>query len=207
MPWFMIHWTRSSPACLCGTPSEYPTIVVSAAPMLAGKLEGKTVDLISVFEGVARSRSADGSEGTQALRIAPVRDAAPVRNVYANSMNCVTEALVSACPKRHHPGGPCRRRRLAKEAGMKIMQLFEKDIKPRDIATLAAFKNAIAVDMALGCSTNTFSTSRPLPTKRASRWISICLTPSSKKTPNLCKLSPAGAHHIEDLDAAGGIQA
>ena len=90
---------------------------------------------------------------------------------------------------------------------MKIMQLLKKDIKPRDIATLAAFKNAIAVDMALGCSTNTVL---HIPAIAHEAGIKVDLdlfNTLSKKTPNLCKLSPAGAHHIEDLDAAGGIQA
>jgi dihydroxy-acid dehydratase len=90
---------------------------------------------------------------------------------------------------------------------MKIMQLLKKDIKPRDIATLAAFKNAIAVDMALGCSTNTVL---HIPAIAHEAGINLDLglfNEISKKTPNLCKLSPAGVHHIEDFDAAGGIQA
>jgi len=99
------------------------------------------------------------------------------------------------------------RQRLAKQAGMKIMDLFKKNIRPRDIATLAAFKNAIAVDMALGCSTNTVL---HIPAVAHEAGIKLDLdlfNQISEKTPNLCKLSPAGHHHIEDLDAAGGIQA
>ena len=90
---------------------------------------------------------------------------------------------------------------------MKIMELLKKNIKPRDIATLAAFKNAIAVDMALGCSTNTVLHIPAIAHEAGIKLDLDLFNEISAKTPNLCKLSPAGAHHIEDLDAAGGIQA
>jgi dihydroxy-acid dehydratase len=187
-----------------------PTIVVSGGPMLAGKLEGKTVDLISVFEGVGKVKA-----GRMPLKeLKDLEDCAcpgcgSCSGMYtANSMNCVTEALGLGLPGNGTIlAVHAARRRLAKEAGMKIMQLLKKDIKPRDIATLAAFKNAIAVDMALGCSTNTVL---HIPAIAHEAGIKVDLdlfNTLSKKTPNLCKLSPAGAHHIEDLDAAGGIQA
>jgi len=99
------------------------------------------------------------------------------------------------------------RMRLAKEAGMKIMELLKKNIRPRDIATLAAFKNAIAVDMALGGSTNTVLHLPAIAHEAGIRLDLDLFNQIGAKTPNLCKLSPAGAHHIEDLDAAGGVQA
>jgi dihydroxy-acid dehydratase len=126
----------------------------------------------------------------------------------ANSMNCVTEAIGLGLPGNGTIlAVHAARRRLAKEAGQKIMQLLKKGIKPREIATLAAFRNAIAVDMALGCSTNTVL---HIPAIAHEAGIDLDLdifNEISKKTPNLCKLSPAGVHHLEDLDAAGGVQA
>jgi dihydroxy-acid dehydratase len=187
-----------------------PTIVVSGGPMLAGKLEGKTVDLISVFEGVGKVKVGRmAQKELKALEDCACPGCGSCSGMYtANSMNCVTEALGLGLPGNGTIlAVHAARRRLAKEAGMKIMQLLKKDIKPRDIATLAAFKNAIAVDMALGCSTNTVL---HIPAIAHEAGIKVDLdlfNTLSKKTPNLCKLSPAGAHHIEDLDAAGGIQA
>ena len=126
----------------------------------------------------------------------------------ANSMNCVTEALGLGLPGNGTiPAVHAARRRLAKQAGMQIMSLVKKGITPKDIATLNAFKNAIAVDMALGCSTNTVL---HIPAIAHEAGITLKLdlfNDISKKTPNLCKLSPAGPHHLEDLDMAGGIQA
>jgi dihydroxy-acid dehydratase len=126
----------------------------------------------------------------------------------ANTMNCMTEALGMGLPGNGtilavHSA----RIRLAKKAGIKILELLTKNIKPRNIAKLDAFKNAIAVDMALGGSTNTVL---HLPAIAHEAGIKLDLdlfNRLSEKTPNLCKLSPAGAHHIEDLDAAGGVQA
>ncbi|MBP8980078.1 MAG: dihydroxy-acid dehydratase [Syntrophobacterales bacterium] len=187
-----------------------PTIVLSGGPMLAGKLRGKTIDLISVFEGVGKVKAKSITQ----KELDDIEDCAcpgcgSCSGMYtANSMNCVTEALGLGLPGNGTIlAVHAARRRLAKEAGMKIIQLLKKDIKPRDIATLEAFKNAIAVDMALGCSTNTVL---HIPAVAHEAGIKLDLdlfNEISKKTPNLCKLSPAGAHHLEDLDAAGGIQA
>jgi len=105
------------------------------------------------------------------------------------------------------PAVQAARHRLAKYAGMKIMELYKKNIKPRDIATLAAFQNAIAVDMALGCSTNTVLHIPAIAHEAGIKLDLNLFNKISEKTPNLCKLSPAGPHHIEDLDTAGGIQA
>lgn len=187
-----------------------PSIFISGGPMLAGKLEGKTVDLISVFQGVGQVKSKRMSlEELTALEDCACPGCGSCSGMYtANSMNCVTEALGLGLPGNGTVLAVlAARRRLAKDTGMKIMELLKKDIKPRDIATPAAFKNAIAVDMALGCSTNTVL---HIPAIAHEAGIAIDLdlfNEISAKTPNICKLSPAGEHHIEDLDAAGGIQA
>jgi len=123
-------------------------------------------------------------------------------------MNCVTEALGLGLPGNGTiPAITAARRRLAKKAGMQVMELVKKDIKPRDIATLKAFENAIAVDMALGCSTNTVL---HIPAIAHEAGITLDLdlfNAISQKTANICCLSPAGPHYLQDLDSAGGIQA
>ena len=187
-----------------------PTIVISGGPMLAGKLKGRSVDLISVFEGVGKVKSGKISQRElNAIEDCACPGCGSCSGMYtANSMNCVTEALGLGLPGNGTVlAVHAARRRLAKEAGMKIMHLLKKDIKPRDIATLDAFKNAIAVDMALGCSTNTVLHIPAVAHEAGIRLDLDLFNEISKKTPNLCKLSPAGDHHIEDLDAAGGIQA
>ena len=187
-----------------------PTIFVSGGPMLAGKLQGKTVDLISVFEGVGKVKVGKMSrKELKALENCACPGCGSCSGMYtANSMNCVTEALGLGLPGNGTiPAVHAARRRLAKEAGEKIMQLLKKAIKPRDIATLAAFKNAIAVDMALGCSTNTVLHIPAIAHEAQIKLELDLFNEISKKTPNICKLSPAGAHHLEDLDAAGGVQA
>jgi dihydroxy-acid dehydratase len=187
-----------------------PSIFISGGPMLAGKIQSKPVDLISVFEGVGAVKAKKmNSSQLQELEDCACPGCGSCSGMYtANSMNCVTEALGLGLPGHGTiPAVLAARHRLAKQAGMKIMDLLKKNVKPRDIATLAAFKNAIAVDMALGCSTNTVL---HIPAVAHEAGITLDLdlfNAISKKTANICKLSPAGAHHIEDLDAAGGIQA
>ncbi|MEN6465036.1 MAG: dihydroxy-acid dehydratase [Syntrophaceae bacterium] len=187
-----------------------PSIFISGGPMLAGNLEGKTVDLISVFQGVGQVKSKRMTlEELTALEDCACPGCGSCSGMYtANSMNCVTEALGMGLPGNGTVlAVNAARRRLAKDTGMKIMELLKKNIRPRDIATLDAFKNAIAVDMALGCSTNTVL-HIPAIAHEAGLEIDLDLFNAiSAKTPNICKLSPAGAHHIEDLGAAGGIQA
>ncbi|HON58242.1 MAG TPA: dihydroxy-acid dehydratase [Smithella sp.] len=187
-----------------------PSIFISGGPMLAGKIQDRTIDLISVFEGV-------GAVKAKKISVAQLKEledrACPgcgsCSGMYtANSMNCVTEALGLGLPGNGTiPAVQAARRRLAKRAGMKIMELLKKNIRPRDICTLAAFKNAIAVDMALGCSTNTVLHIPAIAHEAGIQLDLDLFNTISEKTPNLCKLSPAGHHHIEDLDAAGGIQA
>ncbi len=187
-----------------------PTIVISGGPMLAGKLKGKTIDLISVFEGVGKVKAGSMSQGElDAVENCACPGCGSCSGMYtANSMNCVTEALGLGLPGNGTVlAVNAARRRMAKEAGMKIMDLLKKGTKPRDIATLAAFKNAIAVDMALGCSTNTVLHIPAIAHEAGIKLDLDIFNEISKKIPNLCKLSPAGPHHLEDLDAAGGVQA
>ncbi|PKN51530.1 MAG: dihydroxy-acid dehydratase [Deltaproteobacteria bacterium HGW-Deltaproteobacteria-13] len=187
-----------------------PAIFISGGPMLAGKLMGKAVDLITVFEGVGAVKVKKmTASALKQLEDCACPGCGSCSGMYtANSMNCVTEALGLGLPGHGTiPAVLAARHRLAKHAGMKIMDLLKRKIRPRDIATLAAFKNAIAVDMALGCSTNTVL---HIPAVAHEAGIKLDLNlfnHISAKTPNICKLSPAGHHHIEDLDSAGGIQA
>ena len=187
-----------------------PSIVVSGGPMLAGKVGNKRTDLIGVFEGVGRVAR---GEWTKA-QLKEMEDCAcpgcgSCAGMFtANSMNCLSEAVGLALPGNGTiPAVMSARIRLAKTAGMKIMELLKKDLRPRDIATLSAFQNAMAVDMALGCSTNTVL---HLPAIAHEAKVNLDLDLFNKisaRTPHLCFLSPAGPHHLEDLDAAGGVPA
>ena len=187
-----------------------PSIVISGGPMLAGKFEEKEVDLIGVFEGVGRVARGEWTEARlKELEECACPGCGSCAGMFtANSMNCLSEALGMALPGNGTiPAVMAARLRLAKMAGMKVMELWKKNIRPRDIATLSAFKNAMAVDMALGCSTNTVL---HLPAIAHEARIKLDLDLFNKisgRTPHLCFLSPAGPHHLEDLDAAGGVPA
>ena len=187
-----------------------PAIVISGGPMMAGTHDGKSVDLINVFEGVGKVKSgAMTQKSLDELEDCACPGCGSCAGMFtANSMNCVTEALGMGLPGNGTiPAVTAARRRLAKKAGMQVMELVKKDIKPRDIATLKAFENAIAVDMALGCSTNTVL---HIPAIAHEAGITLDLdlfNAISEKTANICYLSPAGPHHLQDLDGAGGIQA
>lgn len=188
-----------------------PAVFVSGGPMLAGtRRDGTSADLISVFEGVGAVRAGKMTQkNLKTLEDCACPGCGSCSGMFtANSMNCVTEALGLGLPGNGTiPAVHAARRRLAKQAGMKVVELVKKDIRPRDIATPDAFRNALAVDMALGCSTNTVL---HLPAIAHEAGIKLDLdlfNEISKKTPNLCHLSPAGEHHVEDLDLAGGIQA
>jgi dihydroxy-acid dehydratase len=186
-----------------------PTIFISGGPMLAGVRQGKKVDLITVFEGVGavKAHSMTAKE-LKSLEDSACPGCGSCSGMFtANSMNCLTEAIGLGLPGNGTiPAVQAARRRLAKEAGMKIMELLKKNIRPRDIATLAAFRNALAVDMALGCSTNTALHIPAIAHEAGFRLDLDLFNDVSKITPHLCHLSPAGHHHIEDLDRAGGIQ-
>jgi dihydroxy-acid dehydratase len=187
-----------------------PSIVISGGPMLTGRFGEKEVDLISVFEAVGRvARGEWTNDQLNELEDCACPGCGSCAGMFtANSMNCLSEAIGMALPGNGTiPAVHAARIRLAKMAGMKIMELFKKDVKPRDIATLAAFKNAMAADMALGCSTNTVL---HLPAIAHEAKINLNLNLFNKisdQTPHLCFLSPAGPHHVQDLDAAGGVPA
>ena len=188
-----------------------PAIFISGGPMLAGTMDnGTSADLISVFEGVGAVKAGKMTQKhLKALEDCACPGCGSCAGMFtANSMNCVTEALGLGLPGNGTiPAVHAGRRRLAKHAGMQIVELVKKDIRPRDIATLDAFKNALAVDMALGCSTNTVLHIPAIAHEAGIKLDLDLFNEISKKTPNLCHLSPAGAHHMEDLHAAGGIQA
>ena len=187
-----------------------PAILISGGPMLAGRYKGKAVDLITVFEGVGAVKGGkiDEAELKELSECACPGCGSCAGMFTANSMNCLSEALGLALPGNGTiPAVHAARYRLAKEAGMKVMELVLKQILPRQIASLTAFKNAMAVDMALGCSTNTVL-HVPAIAREAGIDLSLDLfNEISVKTPHLCSMSPGGAHHMEDLNAAGGVPA
>ncbi len=187
-----------------------PTVVVSGGPMLAGKVKDKSVSLSNVFEAVGTVKAGAMTEEELYLY---EENACPgcgsCSGMYtANSMNCLTEVLgMGLTGNGTIPAVYAERLRLAKKAGMKIMALLERDIRPKDIMSERAFENALTVDMALGCSTNSLL---HLPAIAHEAEVPLSLDKAngiSAKTPNLCRLAPAGPHHIEDLYFAGGIQA
>lgn len=187
-----------------------PTVFVSGGPMLSGRLDGKRTCLSSMFEAVGAYHAGKiDMEGVEAYENAACPTCGSCSGMYtANSMNCVTEALGMALRGNGTiPAVMSARLRLAKHAGMKVMELLEKNIRLRDIMTEAAFHNAEIVDMALGCSTNTML---HLPAVAHEAGVKITLEMAneySKKTPNLCHLAPAGPTFMEDLDHAGGVHA
>ena len=187
-----------------------PTIVVSGGPMLAGDFEGKKISLSQMFEAVG-SKSAGRITDQQLCTMED--NACPTCGscsgmFTANSMNCLTEAVGMGLPGNGTiPAVASARIRLAKQAGFKIMDLVKADIKPRDIMTEKAFKNALTVDMALGCSTNSML---HLPAIAREAGVKIDLESAngmSAVTPNLCKLATAGHHFMEHLNKAGGVYA
>jgi len=189
---------------------DIPAVVVSGGPMLAGRFQGKKADVITVFEAVGRVKA--GSMTPEEL--AELEDRAcpgcgSCAGMFtANSMNCLTEALGLGLPGNGTiPAVEAARIRLAKKAGMQVMEMVNRDIRPRQIATVDAFRNAVAVDMALGCSTNTVL-HVPAVAREAGVTVNLEMFDEiSSRTPHLCFLSPAGPNHLEDLDHAGGVQA
>lgn len=187
-----------------------PSIVISGGPMLAGKKKDDSADLITVFEGVgAVATGKMTEEEISELENTACPTCGSCAGMFtANSMNCMSEALGIALPGNGTiPAVYSERKRLAKLSGMKIMELVEKQIRPRDILTEKAFNNALAVDMALGCSTNTVLHLTAIANEAEVEMSLDKINEISKITPNLCKLSPAGSYHIEDLNEAGGIMA
>ena len=187
-----------------------PAILISGGPMLAGRYQGKEVDLITVFEGVGALKAGKICEDElKDLAECACPGCGSCAGMFtANSMNCLSEALGLALPGNGTiPAVHAARFRLAKEAGFKIMDLVNRQILPREIATLEAFKNAIAVDMALGCSTNTVLHVAAIAWEAGHALSLDLFNDLSDRTPHLCSMSPAGHHHLEDLDRAGGVPA
>jgi dihydroxy-acid dehydratase len=187
-----------------------PTVVVSGGPMLAGKFNNKSVDLSSVFEAVGAVKAGNMSiEELNQLEECACPGCGSCSGMYtANSMNCLTEVLGMGLPGNGTiPAVYAERIRLAKYAGIRVMELLVRGIRPSDIMTDKAFHNALTVDMALGCSTNTVLHLTAIAYESGIQLDLNMINHISENTPNLCKLSPAGSHHIEDLYFAGGIQA
>lgn len=187
-----------------------PTVVISGGPMLAGKFDNKNADITTVFEAVGRvaNKTMDYKQ-LHCLEESACPTCGSCSGMFtANSMNCMTEALGMALNGNASiPAVYADRKRLAKHAGMTVMRLLEKGIKPRDIMNKKAFNNALAVDMALGCSTNTVLHLTAIAHEAGIDINLDMINEISSKTPNLCKLSPAGNYYMEDLNNAGGVKA
>ena len=187
-----------------------PSIVITGGPMLTGNWHGRKVNLISVFEGIGEVRSGKMTEE----ELCQLEDeACPTCGscagmFTANSMNCLSEAIGLSLPGNGTiPAVSAKRIRLAKITGKRIVEMVSEGLCPRDICTEKAFRNAIAVDMALGCSTNTVL-HVPAIAHEAGVPLDLDLfNEMSERTPHLCNLIPAGPHSLQDLYLAGGIQA
>lgn len=187
-----------------------PTIFVSGGPMLAGTVDGQKVSFSAASEAVgayiAGKISAEKLEEFEEKTCPTCGSCAGMYT--ANSMNCLSEVLGMALPGNGTiPAAYSQRIRLAKHAGMQVMELLRSNIRPRDIMTEDAFYNALTMDMAIGCSTNSML---HLPAIAHEAGVELNLDMANKisdKTPNICHLAPAGPHHIEDLNEAGGVYA
>ncbi len=187
-----------------------PSILVSGGPMMAGHFGGEEVSLSKTFEAVGAYKAGMMDDETfYEAECNSCPGCGSCAGMYtANSMNCLSEAIGMALPGNGTtPAVTAARIHLAKHAGMKIMELIEKDIKPRDILTPAAFRNALTCEMALGCSTNSVLHLLALAHEAEVPLELSLINELSAKIPNLCHLAPAGPHHIEQLYAAGGILA
>ena len=189
---------------------DIPAIVISGGPMLSGEFQGKKIDLINVFEYVGKAKigaiTMDELRDAEGCACPGVGSCAGMFT--ANSMNCLTEVLGMGLPGNGTvPAVWAERIRLAKEAGMQVMELVNRDLRPSAIMTAEAFANAITVDMAFGGSTNT-SLHLPAIAKEAGVPLTLeAFNAYSDKTPHLCSMSPGGPHHLSDLHQAGGIPA
>jgi len=193
---------------------DLPAIIISGGPMLAGdnpdKTKGGKIDLVTVFESVGAVLSGRMTErDLTAIENAACPTCGSCAGMFtANSMNCLTEAIGMGLPGNGTiPAVMAARIRLAKEAGMQIISLLKEQITPKKIMTEKAFKNALTVDMALGCSTNTVLHLLAIANEAKVNIDLNLINEISRATPHLCSLSPGGKHHIEDLNQAGGISA
>jgi dihydroxy-acid dehydratase len=189
---------------------DLPSIFVSGGPMLAGRKDGKPLTLTTMFEAVGAAASGRMTEAeVEELEAIACPGCGSCSGMFtANSMNCVTEALGMALPGNGTcPAVMAERLRLAKRTGVQVMEVLKKDVRPSAILGEKAFMNALTLDMALGCSTNTALHLPAIAREAGFRLDLKLINEVSAVTPNLCRLSPAGPWAIEDLHAAGGIPA
>ena len=187
-----------------------PSIIVSGGPMLAGHYDGEEISLSKTFETVGAYKAGlIDDEKLMECECGSCPGCGSCSGMYtANSMNCLSEAIGMALPGNGTiPAVHAARIHLAKHAGMQIMELIARDIKPRDILTPAAFRNALTCEMAIGCSTNSVLHLLALANEAGVPLDLKMLNELSAKVPNICHLAPAGPHHIEELYMAGGVPA
>ena len=187
-----------------------PTVFVSGGPMMAGHVQGHKTSLSSMFEAVGAHSAGKMSDGeVQEYEDLACPTCGSCSGMYtANSMNCLTEVLGMGLKGNGTiPAVYSARIRLAKEAGMKVMELYAKDIRPLDIMTEDAILNALTVDMALGCSTNSMLHLPAIAHEIGMDFDITFANEISERTPNLCHLAPAGPTYMEDLNEAGGVYA
>ena len=187
-----------------------PAIMVGGGPMLAGKLGERTLDLNSVFEAVGQHQAGViDDEGLKAVECGACPTCGSCSGMFtANSMNCLAEITGMALPGNGTiPAVYSERIRLAKEAGAQVMEVLARDLKPRDVFTDVAVGNALAADASLGCSTNTVLHLAAIATEAGLHFDLNQINEVAAKVPHICKIAPAGTHHMEDLYQAGGIQA
>ncbi len=189
---------------------KLPAIFVSGGPMYAGALHGQTLDLNSVFEAVGAYKIGKLDDaGLNDIESAACPGCGSCAGMFtANSMNCLCEALGMALPGNGTiPAVEAARVRLAKMAGMRILGMLAEGLTADKLITDASVRNALALDMALGCSTNSVLHLAAIAHEAGAAFSLDLVNEISAKVPNLCKLAPAGAHHMQDLEAAGGVQA
>ena len=190
--------------------TNVPAVMVGGGPMLAGKLDGRTLDLNSVFEAVGRHQAGTlDDEGLKAIECNACPTCGSCSGMFtANSMNCLAEVIGMALPGNGTiPAAYSERLRFAKDAGAKVMDVLAADLRPRDLLTDAAVGNALAADASLGCSTNTVLHLAAIATEAELEFDLRRINEVAANVPHICKLAPAGAHHMEDLYRAGGVQA
>lgn len=187
-----------------------PTIVVSGGPMLPGRFQGEQITLSTMFEAVGQVHAGKKDEAwLHAMEAKACPTAGSCAGMFtANSMNCLTEALGMALPGNGTiPAVYSERIILAKETGYQVMELFRQNIRPRDIVTQTTLQNGIALDMALGCSTNTILHLPAIANEGDIEWDLREVNKVSERTPQVCKLAPAASHTLADLNEAGGVSA
>ena len=187
-----------------------PAVMVGGGPMLAGRLDGRTIDLNSVFEAVGRHQAGTlDDDGLKAIECGACPTCGSCSGMFtANSMNCLAEVIGMALPGNGTIPAPYSERlRYAKDGGAKVMDVLAADLKPRDMLTDAAVGNALAADASLGCSTNTVLHLAAIATEAGLEFDLRSINEVAARVPHICQLAPAGAHHMEDLYQAGGVQA